>query len=56
MRRVAPALAVLALAAMAIVSAACGNDRLRQAGEQVEAVSGNPGVGQGLPGVDRADG
>ena len=56
MRRVAPALAVLALAALVIVSAACGNDRLRQAGEQVEAVSGNPGVGQGLPGVDRADG
>ena len=49
-RRAAPALILLGLAV------ACGNDRLRAAGEQVEAVSGNPGVGQGLPGVDRADG
>ena len=54
MRRLAPLLVLLPLGAA--LSGACGNDKLRRAGEQVEAVSGNPGVGQGLPGVDRADG
>jgi hypothetical protein len=51
-RRLFPLAVACALAA----AGACSNDRLRSSGEQVEAVSGNPGVGQDLPGVDRADG
>ena len=54
MRRLAPLLVLLPAAAL--VAGACGNDKLRRAGETVEAVSGNPAVGQGLPGVDRLDG
>ena len=54
MRRLAPLLVLLPLAAA--MAGACGNDKLRRAGEQVQAVSGNPAVGQGLPGVDRLDG
>lgn len=51
------ALALFALLLpLLVVAGACGNDRLRRAGEQVEVASGTPTVGTGLPGVDRADG
>lgn len=55
MRRVLPIFVLLLPLAVALVGA-CGNDRLRRSGEQVEVVSGTPTVGTGLPGVDRADG
>jgi len=50
MRRVLPAFIAVA------VAAACGQDRVRHADEQVEVVGGSPTVGSGLPGVDRTDG
>ena len=41
---------------LALVFGACNNDRLRQTLSGVEVVGGEPGVGQGLPGIDRGDG
>ncbi|MBS2023834.1 MAG: hypothetical protein JST92_15630 [Deltaproteobacteria bacterium] len=54
MRRHLPLLALLLPILVGVVGA-CGNDKIRRAGEQVEVVSGTPTVGTGLPGVDRAD-
>ncbi len=48
-RLFAPAAALASIA----VAVACGNDKLRRNSEVIEVVEGEPGVGQGLPGVTR---
>jgi hypothetical protein len=50
MKRVLPALVLVAIAA------ACGNDVVRRAAEELEVVGGEPSVQQGLPHVSRGDG
>jgi len=50
-----PAILIGTLTVTAIV-AACGQDRLARASDDVSVVSGEPSVSSGLPGVDRGDG
>jgi hypothetical protein len=47
------ALVALAAAALWAAAGACGNDRIRRNTEAIQVVSGQPGVGQSLPGVQR---
>lgn len=44
------------LALLLVLAAACGNDQVRRAAEEVQVVGGTPTVGQDLPGVSRGDG